>query len=920
MCQLNTHSTNNDNECYGTDTFGDTSYSVKDIMYTEQPFKLKVLSDQPFDLLSTVSLLKHHDNTDMNQSAGSVTTASVSDRMEDDDIWTQSVTPPTSFSTLSWDTHHCYSISKNLDSEEYIGSPFLTEIPIPCFESITRTQSPIESIVIKEEHLARSLLHAIIGLPSLYFDWNQDSHTFETRLPFLRILGVSASAIQPIITKLLLVGTQLKLIEDIGNQCRCNPSRYGSIGVAFGCCMLELHINILDKIITVFDEMKDLSILKVYHHIHTISAVIDKLAQLCHINGISEIHEVQNDIRRDGYYIPSGIDLLNIFHDEIHQLDLCPSGDLATYRSICLAMFCYISRPYINILNEWLGLSSSGQYGDCGHRVDVYDPYGESFIQRSENTTDLLDEYEIRPDAKLPYFITKDMSVLILRSIISFRLLKRLAPHHPICHLKEDNSIRLILNADECERYLMKLEGLCENIRAYNIENKISVLNEDVPYVPSPEPEQASPDTEDSSILDMLTLKILGSPKLTTEFSDMIAYILSNPPTDMTNFYDFIPSFDTVIVQSYTKSLKMWCPLLNESFMTSFLCQFKLDTHLINIYNYYLCGDGRFITGLMDAFFDDKLDRIDIQVSKSHWPPLSSDLNITLKALLLEMNYDDFDMITFSINDLDAAELTSLGILDFLQLDYAIEYPIDIVITPSIEQKYNQLFLFLIRISRLSTTVKRCYKIMLCKDWFQTSTRDTIFRYRFQIHQFISAIQSYIHNNAVSSSWNTFMAHVNDMHTGCYDNAASVDYMSVIMEPHSLRDYHEHIIDRMLIQCFLKSNQKKVLDILYAIFDDILMFMTLLDNYYLSIITAEGEEKLLMKCRRIFHQFQTNIRIFVRVLASIDSKGYGSLSHLLSDSVFTELYRKHEAECGLDSFIQALFIHLQVNGFYDESI
>lgn len=104
----------------------------------------------------------------------------------------------------------------------------------------------------------------------------------------------------------------------------------------------------------------------------------------------------------------------------------------------------------------------------------------------------------------------------------------------------------------------------------------------------------------------------------------------------------FIPTVDTITCQSYLKPLKVWCPLLNSSFMTFFLHEFKLQAHLSLLFDYYLFGNPDFVIGLTDTFFK---SHIRLQ-HETCWPPRSYQLNAVFRNLLL-----DEELVSFSIRE-----------------------------------------------------------------------------------------------------------------------------------------------------------------------------------------------------------------------------------------------------------------------------
>lgn len=250
--------------------------------------------------------------------------------------------------------------------------------------------------------------------------------------------------------------------------------------------------------------------------------------------------------------------------------------------------------------------------------------------------------------------------------------------------------------------------------------------------------------------------------------------------------------------------------------------------------------------------------------------------------------------------------------LDFLELNYNAAYPLDIVITTVIISKYNRIFTFLLQILRVSTVPKRCFRFLKNTKWHQTNIRDKIFRYRFQMDQFMNALQGYVHDTAIQGTWSRFMQHVEGMKT------SSNDVYSIIMEPHTFKEYHEHVLDCILYQCFSKKSQLRVLNTLYPIMHDIVIFGAVLDDYTVS--DSKAEEKLMMKCKRIFDQFDRHVTVFIRVLHLIEEKGSGRLSNILNNtsvSVFKDLYAKHEAKLAVDVFVKDLIVRLSLNGFYD---
>jgi hypothetical protein len=482
-----------------------------------------------------------------------------------------------------------------------------------------------------------------------------------------------------------------------------------------------------------------------------------------------------------------------------------------------------------------------------------------------------------------------------------------------------------------------RLQEIRSRIQAFNagaeVELEISTEQE-----PPPQEE------EDTPMIDLPTLPLLGGkPDLAGDFSNTLNHILRHHTQSNSSY---IPTLDTITSLSCIKPLQVWCSLLNECFMSTFLDQFKLQSHLSLLYRYFLFGHGIFVQGLRTVFFPKETIGLDIQGS---WPPKTFHLNMVLRDVMLEAaEQKEDDLVTFHIRKTSDTSVwnnpngkspplhtqyrllihvsflfVAVEALDFLKLEYQANYPLNMVITPSILDKYNRVFVFLVRLLRASTVAKRIYQPLRGLAWFRPQTRDKLFRYRFQMQQFMSALESYVHDTAIHGTWISFMQHVTDMHQSQPPHTKdSLDYVSVIMEPHTFRDYHEHILDCILFQCFLKQSQTRILQLLLPILHDVVLMGAIVDDYVQNTDkTLEQEDKLGIKCRKMFEQFQQNTKFFVRILVMLESKGSGRLSNILNSrsySIFNELYGKHEAKRGPDVFVKDLLTRLSLNGFYEQ--
>jgi hypothetical protein len=193
---------------------------------------------------------------------------------------------------------------------------------------------------------------------------------------------------------------------------------------------------------------------------------------------------------------------------------------------------------------------------------------------------------------------------------------------------------------------MTKLQDIRKRIQAFNAGITADISSNEEEALPL-EQEQ------DTSMMDTVTqptLPLLGKkPDLSSDFSNTLNQILYHHH-QINVSSNFIPTLDTITSLSYIKPLQVWCSLLNESFMSTFLDQFKLQSHLSLLYRYFLFGHGAFVQGLRTVFFSKQDDKIGLAIGGDSWPPKSFHLNMVLRDLMLATaEQKEDDLVTFQI-------------------------------------------------------------------------------------------------------------------------------------------------------------------------------------------------------------------------------------------------------------------------------
>ncbi|GBC07609.1 hypothetical protein RclHR1_07570005 [Rhizophagus clarus] len=256
------------------------------------------------------------------------------------------------------------------------------------------------------------------------------------------------------------------------------------------------------------------------------------------------------------------------------------------------------------------------------------------------------------------------------------------------------------------------------------------------------------------------------------------------------------------------QTLLCHCRLINASILSIFFNDLDLRAHLNVLRDFMLMGNGTFVSGLVEALFNDNVDHgedffpannnlgmgigLGIRLnSRQTWPPVGIEWRMALKAVIVETillekknlenedshpidawgKVNDLDnMLMFGIHNYNESEVcndpNALEALDFLYLDFKPPYPINVIITPNSILKYNRLFTFLLRVLRMGTVIRHIYKLTheryLYDDEGEAAQYSVLVQnFRFDAQQFIIALHEYVFDVAISTTWTLFMKRLN---------------------------------------------------------------------------------------------------------------------------------------------------------------
>lgn len=437
-----------------------------------------------------------------------------------------------------------------------------------------------------------------------------------------------------------------------------------------------------------------------------------------------------------------------------------------------------------------------------------------------------------------------------------------------------------------------------------------------------------------------------------------------------------IPPLDIITMKSVEQPLARLCRSLNASVMAYFFKDLHLLQYLQALRDYFTFGNGDFYTNVMEALFHSNTVEeqagglIAVGLPKSihskKWPPSSIELNIALKDVLISSSssYGNPSLegsatsikkvpageyISFSVResiDNDSNKLTnpqSLEAVDFLQLSYSPPYPLNIVITPTIIEKYNRVFSFLLRLLRVRVVVQSMHKLMQIRRNGSFRGNDAylyIEPVRFQMAQFVDALHGYVFDAVIASNWKAYISHLNamaDEASGSSSNNGSrskreieMDLLTsskLMMDLDSMRTYNEYFVEILLHQCMLKRKQQGILRIIESLLGSALALAAMISDF--DAVCYDGREptenevrKMHRHCSKLQNRFHSQMKTLVTILASLQARDSGVIRFAVDQrrmskvEAFTEYYEKVSAEDGAVNCYERLLLRLDFNGYY----
>ncbi|KAF9573198.1 hypothetical protein EC968_008940 [Mortierella alpina] len=505
----------------------------------------------------------------------------------------------------------------------------------------------------------------------------------------------------------------------------------------------------------------------------------------------------------------------------------------------------------------------------------------------------------------------------------------------------------------------------------------------------------------------------------------------------------------TVLAEhSLCDSIRARTLLVNTCVMSLYFHDLNLLGHLEIMERFMLMKDGQFVTKLGEALFLDETGLLNRCAQAAHkaeratsttmtsdsknerrssmassgsdggsastwrnvqlkWPPRSGELEMTLRAVLLECfhstvsntdslgsgtnshdvsdvsNVSEMDIekyvegqvaprrtvkrdidaqdleetLAFAVKEYDdqskiCRDATALDALDFLYLDYKAPRPLRLLLfTPAVFEKYTCLFTFQLRLARVDAALKQVYRRLRTQQsgisrlvafvsvepqqhaaQLLDAELQMMHRLRFEAQQILDGFRGYITDVAMGSTWHGFMDRLKDLQVRLEDrilSSSSINNNNISdygdgaeqdgQDWENLADlqrYHDHVVNRMLLQSLLKPKQAPVLSVVHGILNCILKWSHLVNKLpEVSIALLQDPirvlEQRIVRMQKLQTKFRALCRMLIKVLTALIERGI-DMDTSVADGECTQSSGRPNTDT---EFLQHLLLRLDMSRF-----
>ncbi len=863
--------------------FGFDPLSPSLSLQDEDHGRLGILEDLDFKLLEPLTL-----NYGLIEDPGALDTSSVLssaesfETLESLDIWSFpfDLEEQTATKLKSWETFYNKAFREPRTTYLSEGGPKVFDAILAAQDDDTEDGEVgrDSGCVIKSVALLSSLFELGLGRDSVLYRYEEHEQSFIPLIGNERMSGYSLEAVQRLSATFIDYGNKTKRLQSFIDATQ-NSSKSFSASIALAgsiaAVIATLHAQFGGSSKSARSLLQLQSLFErpglVLSYLNDIVIKVD--AAKSEEDFLSRLHEFVEDSEQSTEWIRPAL-----FH-----------------------ILASVSKPWLDAVSKWVGLGETSSPGSHGHtpkfvvaREETQRLEGGKEVKRLEYDLELL---------SMPKFISEEDARVMFETGKSLRLLETYRPEHPLSRptqagITEAPKLEWQFSWRDVERIQLQAQEYASNVQKAITDFDLHGGNEGKAHVHL----NGVMKTEIATVgLSEDTAKAYIHASIATfekSLPDLTVNGGNNPlpewsDNDLSQEQIFAPPLSLIPDLSFNPVIASQALLVNRACLRLLFKEHDVRSHFSLLHRYSLFGDGVFSSRLSHALFDPELDSAEHRKgrfragisglklgSRVTWPPASSELRLALMGILIESYYESgrgaagFSMfreelpggLSFAIRDMPEDELqrcmdpNSIEALDFLKLQYRPPPPLDAVITQACLAKYDVVFKLLLRAARMLFVVNQLFRDANPRSALRHAVDPTAQSFRIESHHFVSAICRYFFNG-VRANWVILQRRLEDI-----DKALDHDGTSDGDSLHTLRDFHENLLDRLMFTLILRKRQAQVMKLLEEIFSLILLFAL----HARTEATRDSDFKVDLK--EIYGKFKKKVRVFVSVCRGLSER------------------------------------------------
>jgi hypothetical protein len=664
--------------------------------------------------------------------------------------------------------------------------------------------------VIEVKYLIREIFSMFRGISGAVFHLDESKLQFELIRP-IAIPSITITLLNSILQHFINIGNDVIRIKKFAHKVSVIPT----ISQTLQAFCHSIH-SVLDEEYKQLFEMEN-------EHVNSCSlSLLQLISNTEHfqikVNILLNImerwleHNERPDVKKSESKKASH--LLSLLYTDLYQLELVPTSFNGQYSFLC-RVFSDTLAPYLHMLNDWIANAD-----DISNELP-FDFQSEFMIKPREELANMSDEqfwengFVLKDISEIPNFLSSNQEE-ILRIGKSLRMILYIEKQKRMYSLQRASSHLDVLEQDRvslpdlfkqwCHRNMMEQHSTL--IPDNNIEVQMMDLDneETTAVVELPQSENAL-----SSISTATVNSSFAFPDLQNQ-NDQPSHQLLIKLLEMRSLNDVLTSdtpakpdqpypIDTIIQRSIISAIERRSNLVCPYLVSMLIDDCKLLPHLSALRAFYLMEAG----DVMDVFSSKLFETMEtdaiwnnretsIALNNALQDTLKLGMSVGTRRYTFEskqrtFSYDiycDLDLLD-RLSIIVTRDSSSPNLLDSIQLHYALDEPLNLLITSECMQCYNEAFIFNLKIKYAKYLIERIYM-----PRNQRSSRLIFHRFQLllaKLKHFVNNVQHYVMTRVLHSIWNELLE-------GITVSAQNFD---------QVKQYHMQYITRIQERCLLKK-------------------------------------------------------------------------------------------------------------------